>query len=310
MTISFNNSFLNQLDLPYLKYFFAVASYGGYSKASRATGIAQPTLSVGVKKLEESLETILIERDSKNFSLTSAGISLFDSCWRIDGVLENFVMGIGGKKPSVNRRLRIGSGFSCGYSIVEDICMSAATAEDAVEFELFNDSTYKLLTALKEGKIDAAIIPDEVQDSQISIHQILNDHVTFVVSSKHSHLFQGKKAKENWKEALLELILVTYPRETQMRYLINQLTIKHALKFKSEISINGLEGITSFVKRGIGGAFVMRSLVENELKNKTLIEPELPIRFPKRGMILATRKDATGNEIASYLMSRLKNTKM
>lgn len=303
MTITFNNSYINQLDLPYLKYFFAVASYGGYSKASRATGIAQPTLSVGVKRLEEVLGALLIERDSKNFSLTKEGVTLFDSCWRIDSVLEKFVSSIDGKKKGMNQRLRIGSGFSLGYTVVEDICYQAVSAGDDIEFELFNDSTYQLLSGLKEGKIDAAIVPDETQDAQLLMKPLFNDVVTFVTSPKNAKLFQGKKS---WKDVLKDISLITYPRETQMRYVINQLTIKHDLEFKSEISINGFEGITSFVKRGIGGAFVMRSLVAEDLKNKTLIEPELPIKFPKRGIMIATRKDASGAEISKYLLDKAK----
>lgn len=302
MSISFNNSYINKIDFTYLKYFFAVASYGGYSKASRAIGVAQPTLSIGVKKLEEELSINLIERDSKNFALTPEGIALLDSCWNIDSVFGNFIKKAGNNHLTINRRLRIGAGFSVGTALLKKICIKSNEKNELIDLEIINESAYQLLSSLKEGKIDAAIIPDEVSDSLLSFKTVLNDHVTFVVSKK-----LAKKFTRDFQLSDLEKItLVNYPRETQMNFLINKLIVNNKLKFKSEVTLTNFEIILSFVKSDIGGAFMMKAAVQDEIDSGELVELDLSFKMPKRGFLLATRQDQSGEEIANLLFKYLK----
>lgn len=64
------------MDLLALADFDLVATYGGYSQASRKTGRPKATLSRRVIDLEESLGVRLIERGSRALRLTEAGASL------------------------------------------------------------------------------------------------------------------------------------------------------------------------------------------------------------------------------------------
>jgi DNA-binding transcriptional LysR family regulator len=61
------------MNLNQLKYFLVIVETGSFTKASERLFITQPSLSVGIQKLEESLGVKLFERRKKKFSLTSAG---------------------------------------------------------------------------------------------------------------------------------------------------------------------------------------------------------------------------------------------
>src|SRR5271170_3763124 len=112
MSIYNTNSLFQQLDLDLLKHFYAVATFGGFSKASRATGVSQPSLSLGVQRLEKNLGVTLIDRDSRRLSLTKPGLSLLTFCQRLEGNLESIADALGTKAVSVRRRLRIGTALS------------------------------------------------------------------------------------------------------------------------------------------------------------------------------------------------------
>ena len=62
-----------------LKYFYYIVLYNGFTNASRNLSVAQPSLSLNVKRLEDELGYKLIERNSKQFELTENGNNLFKS---------------------------------------------------------------------------------------------------------------------------------------------------------------------------------------------------------------------------------------
>ena len=61
------------MDRYLLRYFLAVAELGSFSKAAARVSVTQPTLSVGIAKLEAELGARLFERTTRRVSLTPAG---------------------------------------------------------------------------------------------------------------------------------------------------------------------------------------------------------------------------------------------
>ena len=61
------------IDRYLIRYFLAVVDQGSFSRASRQANVSQPTLSVGIAKLESLLGETLFERSTRRISLTSAG---------------------------------------------------------------------------------------------------------------------------------------------------------------------------------------------------------------------------------------------
>lgn len=77
------------IDRYHLRYFLAVIDHGNFSKAAHACNVSQPTLSVGISKLEKALGKALFHRTNRRVELTPAGARLFDYARRIE---ENFAL--------------------------------------------------------------------------------------------------------------------------------------------------------------------------------------------------------------------------
>ena len=67
-------------DLNDLWYFVQVVDNGGFSPASRAIGIPKSRLSRRIALLEERLETRLIQRSTRSFTVTEAGQIFYRHC--------------------------------------------------------------------------------------------------------------------------------------------------------------------------------------------------------------------------------------
>ena len=61
------------MNLRDLKYLVAVAEHRHFGRAADACFVSQPTLSTQVKKLEETLGVVLLERGRRQVMLTPAG---------------------------------------------------------------------------------------------------------------------------------------------------------------------------------------------------------------------------------------------
>ncbi len=85
--------------LPQLSVFEAVARHGNYTKAGEELFMAQPTVSVQMKKLTETVGTPLVEQIGKRIYLTEAGKMLYAACQEVFGTLhalDNKLASLGG----------------------------------------------------------------------------------------------------------------------------------------------------------------------------------------------------------------------
>ena len=286
MSISNHNGVFHKIDLSLLKYFYDVAIYGGFTKASRVTGTSQPALSLGLQKLERTLGVKLVRRGGGQFSLTEEGRELLQFCDRFESGLQSVVESFGAESTQA-RSLRIGTALSVGFGPLVPLCSKASKAERLISVELMTQNTYDLLRALSDSQLDAALIPDDIYDSSLRFTQVHQDHLTFIAGAKHAALLTGT----GWTQKVSDISLITFPRETPMRSTVDKIIRDKRLHFSRIISVNSMEALKMLVSRGIGAAFVQRSLVSNELRSGSLVEPKQGIIKVKSGIALATQND-------------------
>jgi len=80
--------YLRHGTLPQLVAFEATARLGSCSRAAELLHQSQPTVSIHIKKLSESLGQTLIERDGRGVRLTEAGREVYETCREIFSTFE------------------------------------------------------------------------------------------------------------------------------------------------------------------------------------------------------------------------------
>lgn len=61
------------MDVSQVRYFLSVLEAGNFTKAAERLSVSQPSLSMGIKRLEQELGVTLFERDSRKVKLSVAG---------------------------------------------------------------------------------------------------------------------------------------------------------------------------------------------------------------------------------------------
>ena len=72
--------YLKHGTLPQLRVFEAVVRLGSFTRAAEELHLAQPTVSVQIRKLTESIGLPLIETVERRARPTAAGRALYDAC--------------------------------------------------------------------------------------------------------------------------------------------------------------------------------------------------------------------------------------
>src|SRR5690349_1319927 len=99
---------LQALNYSHLLYFWAVARDGSIATACQRLGLSQPTISMQIRKLEQSLGHRLFDRSGRNLVLTDVGRNVFDyadEMFSLGHELLGTLRGLPGKRSG---RLHVG----------------------------------------------------------------------------------------------------------------------------------------------------------------------------------------------------------
>lgn len=139
-----------------LRYFLAVVDQGSFSRAAAHCNVSQPTLSVGIAKLEKTLEAQLFARSNQRMQLTRAGMRLLDHARRIEAEFNAAQRAVAEEDGEQEPRLRLGVLHSVAGALVAG-AVAALTPEDRRGVEIVYGSERDLIGKLDRDRIDLAL---------------------------------------------------------------------------------------------------------------------------------------------------------
>ena len=152
------------MNLTLIRYFMAVAETGSFTRGAERANVTQPTLSAGIKRLEESLGAILFDR-GRAAQLTPAGARFLP---RARLLLQEWTAARRElRQESRPSRLRLRLGYIPGLppKRLTALLGSFSAAHPDIALEVLEAAAATLARRLDLGRIDAAILPlDNDQD--------------------------------------------------------------------------------------------------------------------------------------------------
>jgi DNA-binding transcriptional LysR family regulator len=138
------------MNLQQIKYFLAAIDTGTFLAASEQVHVSQPTLSAGIKKLEESLGVKLFYRGSRSITLTTEGELFHGKAREAYNQLECIKSTLKGHFKKIN----IGVINTIPMDHIADIIKAYKYAEPTVFIEITVGSSEALSQLLVTQKID------------------------------------------------------------------------------------------------------------------------------------------------------------
>ena len=263
------------MTLTELKYIVAVARERHFGRAAEACFVAQPTLSVAVKKLEEELDVKLFERSASEVTLTPLGEEVVRQA---QVVLEqsNLIRDIAkrGKDPLAGP-LRLGIIYTIGPYLLPDLVRQNMQLTPQMPLMLQENFTSKLLEMLRSGEIDCAILAEPFPDSGLAQAALYDEPFWAAVPSGQPLAARSSvSAEELRKENMLLLgtghcfrdhVLEVCPEFARFS--------SHADGIQKSFEGSSLETIKHMVAAGMGVTLVPALSVPPELQQPQAVRP-------------------------------------
>jgi DNA-binding transcriptional LysR family regulator len=148
-----------RLDHDLLRTFVAVATARNISRAGERLHLSQPTVSLQLKRLEQSLGCSLVERSPRSFRLTAAGETLLAYGRRILALSEEALAQLA--ETRLEGVVRLGTPEDFATTHLAGVLSAFTRGHPNVALEVTTDLTRHLIERFHAGEFDLVLIKRE-----------------------------------------------------------------------------------------------------------------------------------------------------
>ena len=183
---------MDQLNYHHLRYFHAIVKKGSLTRAAESLSVSQSALSVQLKKLEESLECSLFDRQHKSLILTEEGRMVLDYAETIFRTGDELIATLQNQSKRYRNVLRVGAVSTLSKNFQMSF-LKGAFDDQNLEVVIHSGSLRELVGQLNAHTIDLVLSNSPVvRDAESRIHSQLVDEQP--VSLVGPAVFKNKNA--------------------------------------------------------------------------------------------------------------------
>jgi LysR family transcriptional regulator, hydrogen peroxide-inducible genes activator len=168
-------------DLRQLEYFCAVARMGSFTKAAEDLGIAQPSLSEQIARLEQGLGAALFERLNRRIELTPLGEAILG---KAQALLEDAAAlpdHFERAREGVHGPLRVGAIPTILPYFLAPLLKGFTERYRDVDLHVREGTTAELVDQVLDGMLDVAVVSLPVEGAGLVMKELFRDPLYLAV---------------------------------------------------------------------------------------------------------------------------------
>ena len=274
-----------------LEFILALAREKHFGRAAEACGVTQPTLSAGVKQLEDQMGVLLVNRASRFQSFTPEGQRILEWARRIVGDSRTMRDEMNSLKHGLSGRLRLAA-IPTALAMVAALTTPYREKHPNVQFTIYSRTSIEVLDLLDNLEIDAGITYVENEPlGRVSMVPLYREHYRLLTSADAP---LGNRDTVTWAEvAQVPLCLLT--PDMQNRRIIDRLLKGAGGESRPTLESDSMILLYSHVRTG-RWASVMPAKIADTLGLTDTIRA-IPITQPKAvqtiGLVVPQREPMT-----------------
>lgn len=139
-----------------LEYVLALAKERHFGRAAEACGVTQPTLSAGLKSLEDALGVLIVHRSSRFQGFTAEGERVLDWARRIVGDAKAMRQDLDAAKRGLHGHIRIAA-IPTALPMVSHLTTPFRTRHPNVRFTILSRTSVQILRLLDNLEVEAGL---------------------------------------------------------------------------------------------------------------------------------------------------------
>ena len=262
--------------LTQLAVFEAVARHGSITRAAEEMCLAQPTVSLQMKKLAECVGTPLLESGNRGLRLTDAGREVYAACEDVFGRLMEMQDRVGDLQARPPSTLRLAASSTAKYVMPRLLgAFWQSNPQVRIVFDVMNRA--RLISRLHSGADDFYVFSNPPEDMDVTLHTLTPNPLCFY--TRRDHPFAMRR-----RIALAEIAAQPFiMREagSGTRLAAEQLFSAHRLEPDVRIELGSNEAVKQGLLAGLGVSLLSRHALGPGAENSGLVELDvegLPLR--------------------------------
>lgn len=261
------------MELRQLQYFVTVVEEANFTRAAARLHLAQPGVSAQIRQLERELGQRLLDRTGRTVTTTEAGEAVLPYARAALAAAEAVRHTADEFTGLLRGRVRLGlvSGAPQDEFDMATVLADFHTAHPEVEISLTEDSSDRMLDALRRGELDVALV-GLAQDAPpgVSVQVVVDEPLVAVVPDGHALTAVpgtagrggegracGGEGRDRTTVALAELRelpLISLPRGTGVRGVLERICAEAGFRPRVAFEAAAPPVLVQLAARGLGVA--------------------------------------------------------
>jgi DNA-binding transcriptional LysR family regulator len=259
-----------------LEFLIALASERHFSRAARACGVTQATLSAGLKQLEGMFGVMLVQRGARFIGFTDEGEKALEWARRVVAAVRGMRQDVEALKGGLTGRIRIAA-IPTTLAMVALLTTPFRARHPDVRFTILSRTSVEALALLENLEVDAALsYLDNEPLGRVRVVPLYRERYRLLVSS--DGVF-GDRDRVTWTEVGKVPLCMLTP-DMQNRRIIDRLLRSSGTELSPKLQSNSMIVLYAHVRTGAraAGQAVRRLFVPP-------IEPMTPLTTAQNGRL-------------------------
>ncbi|CAM1658120.1 LysR [Bartonella choladocola] len=257
-----------------IRGFIEVVEAGGFSAAARKTHKSKALLSKHVHELEDELGAVLLNRTTRQLSLTEAGHAYYLRALEIIKELDDLNDTITRSNKTTHGRIKIGTSRTFADAPIGQSLIDFLSTYKDIHLDISLDDRF--VDMVNEG-FDLAIRITDMQDSSLIQRKLMDIHSVIVASPELLKATNVPKLPRDLKT--LPCLVDRNSLNSDHWVFKDKEGSTFSVAVSGRMAVNGPVIIKRAAIAGIGFAKIPRFIAEDELRNgliKTVLDDFIP----------------------------------
>ncbi len=285
-----------------LEFLIAIAQEKHFGKAADACGVTQPTLSAGIKQLEDSLGVLLVRRGSRFLGLTGEGDRALEWARKIVSDVRGLKQDVEAFKRGLTGHLRIAA-IPTALPIVAALTAPFHQRYPEVRYTVLSRTSEEILELLANLEIDIGVTYlDNEPLGKVSMVPLYKERYCLLIRKDSD--FAGSQSVTWTEVANVPLCLLT--RDMQNRRIIDRHLQESGAKASAKLESNSMIVLFAHIQTGQWAGIMPEKLMgifglAPDMCSIPIVEPDTLYTI---GLIAGPREPLT--PLVSAIMSEAK----
>ena len=285
------------MELFQLETFLAVAEEKSFSRAAKRLHRTQPAVSQVIRNLEEEVGELLLDRSSRDGTLTDAGRLLHEYAQELLNLRNEARQSLVELRQLQKGRLIIAANEYTSLYLLQ-VLHEFRREHPMIHITIQRALASKVPQQLQEHAAELGTVSFRPEDPQLRSIVVYRDELAFVVPP--THRLAGASSVSI--RQLGEEVFVAHNVPSPYRAKVLQSFARHKTPLRMDVEMPTIDSIKKFVAMGNGVALVPGLAVEHEIARGELVKvPVSELNFERRLRIVYRRNATLSHAAQAFL---------